>query len=151
MSRIRMVVDKGCLRPADDVAVQSLRARHFGRGEEVWVEVRKPRNPRYHRLAHALGTLAAENLDAFEGMDSHAVLKRLQLECGIGCDEVAYRLHGMTVVQRIPQSLSFESMDQSAFEAVYKGMCRHLGKAYFGGMNGDEVAAMVELMPSEVA
>ena len=77
--RIRMVVDKGCLRPADDVAVHALRARGFGRGEEVWIEVRKPRNPRYHRLAHALGTLVAENVEGFEGMDSHAVLKHASI------------------------------------------------------------------------
>lgn len=86
--RIEMVVDKGCLRPANDVALQALRGRHFGRGEIVWVEVRKPRHPGYHRRAHALGRMAAENTDAFDGMESHAVLKRLQLECGAGCEDL---------------------------------------------------------------
>ena len=64
---------------------------------------------------------------------------------------MAYLLHGMTVVQRIPKSQSFESLSQDDFEAVYKAMCRHVGKTYFAGLSPDEVMAMIELMPEEVA
>lgn len=149
--RIALRVAKGCLKPADGLAEARLRAKGFHVGDLVFAELKKPRNPGYHRLAHSLAALAADNLDPFEGMDPHAVLKRLQLESGIGCEEVAYLLHGMTVVQRIPLSLSFESMSQDEFEAVYRGMCRHLSKTYWKTVSADEIAAMAELMPTEAA
>ena len=148
--RIALVVGKGCLRPADDLAKAKLRAKGFEIGELIFAEIRKVRNPRFHRLTHALGKMVADNIDAFEGMDPHAVLKRLQLECGIGCEEVAYKLHGMTVVQRIPLSLSFESMEESEFRQAFSGMCHHLGKTYWHGLSEQQVADMVELMPKEV-
>lgn len=149
--RIALRVAKGCLRPADGLSEARLRAKGFHVGDLVFAEIKKPRNPGYHRLAHALGTLVADNIDEFEGMDPHAVLKRLQLESGVGCEEVAYKMHGMTVVQRIPLSLSFESMDEAEFEAVFLGMCRHLSKTYWQSVSPDEIAAMIELMPMEAA
>lgn len=149
MTTIAMTVDKGCLRPANATAQRQLRGRNYQLGDTVFAEIRQPRNPKYHRLAHALGQLASDNLGDFEGVPAHDVLKRLQLECGIECDEVGYRIGGEWVVQRIPRSLSFESMDQERFEALYRAMCRHLGMAYFGGLSPEQVAEMVELMPDD--
>lgn len=149
--RIALRVAKGCLRPADGLSEARLRAKGFHIGDLVFAELKKPRNPGYHRLAHQLGMLIADNLDEFDGMDPHAVLKRLQLESGIGCEEIAYKINGMTVVQRIPLSLSFESMDEAEFEGVFRGMCRHLSKLYWPSASPDEIAAMLDLMPAEVA
>lgn len=147
--RIALRVAKGCLRPADGLSEARLRAKGFKIGDLVFAEIKKPRNPGFHRLAHALGTLVADNLDPFEGMDPHAVLKRLQLECGIGCEEIAYKLHGMTVVQRIPLSLSYESMGEDEFQGVFRGMCGHLSRTYWPGATEDKIAAMIDLMPAE--
>ena len=147
--RIAMRVAKGCLRPADVTSEAMLRARGYRVGDLVFAELKKPRNPGFHRLAHQLGTLTVENLDEFTGMDPHAALKRLQMESGIGCEEIAYKVHGMTIVQRIPISLSFESMEQGEFEQVYRGMCRHLATTYWPSLSADEVAQMAELMPGD--
>ena len=134
---------------ADTFSAARFKAKGLNAGDLVFAEIRKPRNPGYHRLAHALGQIVADNLDEFEGMDSHATIKRLQLEAGIGCEAIAYKVNGMSIVQSIPLSLSFESMDQSEFESVFMGICRHLAKAYWPSATADEIAAMAEVMPAE--
>jgi hypothetical protein len=84
-------------------------------------------------------------------MDSHAALKRLQLEANVACEEIAYRVNGMSIVQRIPLSLSFESLDQSEFESVFMGVCRHLARVYWPSATADEIAAMADVMPGQVS
>ena len=107
-------------------------------------ELRCPRNPKFHRLAHAIGGLVADNLDEFDGMDGHAVLKRLQIESGIGCDEMAVMLGKRPTIYRIPRSLSFSSMGEDEFKDLMRGLCAHLCKAYWPGTDVDEVLAMAQ-------
>ena len=147
--RIALRVAKGCLAPADSLSEARLRAKGYSIGDIVFAEIRKPRNPAFHRLAHALGALVADNIDEFEGMSPHAVLKRLQLESGIGCESIAYKINGMSIVQRIPLSLSFESLDQTQFEAVYSAMCRHIAERYWPSLTPERVAEMAEMMGNE--
>jgi hypothetical protein len=140
-------VTKGALVPADITSQNMLRERGYRTGDVLAAELRKPRSPGYHRLAHAFGELCAENLDAFSGMNPHSVLKRLQIEAGIGCDEVALNFPGIgPCVYRVPQSLSFESMDQATFEGVFAGLCEHVARVYWPGLDADEVARMAEVM-----
>ena len=149
--KIALRVGKGRLEPADGLAAARLRAKGYHVGDIVFATLTKPRNPGYHRLAHALGQMVADNIDEFAGMDAHATLKRLQMECGIGCEEIAYKVHGMTVVQRVPLSLSFESMEEDEFRAVFSGICRHLAATYWPTLTADDIAGMIELMPTEAA
>ena len=83
--------------------------------------MKKPRNPGFHRLAHALGKLVAENIEDFDGMSAHSTIKRFQLESNVACEEIAYRINGMSVIQRIPRSLSFESLDDGEFHEFFSG------------------------------
>ena len=141
--RIRnMPTGQRCLVPAD---------RHTEAELKTWPtakvragELRCPRNPRFHRLAHAIGGLAADNLDEFEGMDGHAVLKRLQIESGIGCDEMAVMLGKRPTIYRIPKSLSFSSMGEDEFKDVMRGLCDWLCKHYWPDTDVDEVLAMAQ-------
>lgn len=149
--RIALRIEKGCLRPADGLSQERLRAKGYRVGDVVFAELKKPRNPGFHRLAHALGKLVADNIDDFAGMSAHATIKRLQLEAGVGCEEIAYRINGMAVVQRIPLSLSYESLDDAEFHEVYGAICRHIAANYWKDLSADEVQAMIELMPTEVA
>lgn len=55
-------------------------------GDLVFARMTKPRNPGFHRLAHAIGKLAVENIDEFTHLEAHAALKRLQVEAQVGCD-----------------------------------------------------------------
>ena len=145
--RIALRIDKGCLRPADGLSQERLRERGYRVGDVVFVEMKKPRNPGFHRLVHALGQMVADNIEDFQGMNSHAVIKRLQLETGTYCDEIAYRIHGMSVIQRVPRSLSFESLDDGEFHEVYAAICRHIGANYWKDLSADEVAKMAEMFP----
>ncbi len=150
--RILLRVEQGCLAPADGLAQARLRDRGFRVGDVVSAVLTKPRSPGYHRYAHKLGELIAQNIESFEGMDPHSVLKRLQWEAGIGCDEMAVTVPGFGLATvRWPRSLSFGSMDQSAFEQTVLGFCRHIASTYWPDLSPEEVAEMAEAMPQEVA
>lgn len=81
-------VIKGGYAPADAGTASRLRDRGHRVGDLVFAEFKKPRNPGFHRLAHVFGQIVADNIEDFAGMDSHAVLKRVQVESGVGCDEM---------------------------------------------------------------
>lgn len=135
-------VIRGGYAPADASTASVLRQGHRV-GDLVFAEFTKPRNPKFHRLAHQLGGMLAENLDAFEGMGWHKVLKRLQIEGGIGCDEMAVLFPGLgPVTYRIPRSLSYESMDEAEFKGVVTAMCRHVAKTYWPTCTPEQVEAM---------
>ncbi|WP_333679903.1 hypothetical protein [Dyella sp.] len=145
--RFAMRVHKGALMPADQVTVARLRNRGYHLGDLVFVEIKKPRNPRFHRLAHQLGALCVENLEAFAGMDAHAVLKRLQIEANVGCDEIALNFPGIGPCSyRVPHSLSFESMDQGEFHAVMAGLCRYISARYWPDLAPERIEAMADCM-----
>lgn len=124
--KVARLADTGCLVPADSATQSALRSSGYALGDTVYAQIKRPRNPAFHRLAHAIGRLAADNIDAFAGMDAHRVLKRLQLETGAECDEVAFRLAGHDVIQKIPRSLSFGSMDEQRFQALMQAICHRL-------------------------
>lgn len=150
--RIRMIVVKagdlaagtGVLMPADGLSQGRLRAKGYGFGEEVFVEMRRPRSPGYHRFAHALGQLIIENLDEFDGLDAHQVLKRLQIESGAGCDEMGIRVGGQMVIHRIPKSLSYESMDEGEFRELMHRLIGYLVRRYWPDCTADEIVQMAE-------
>lgn len=145
--KIPMRVQKGSLVPADRHAVEALRQRAFKTGDVVFAKLTKPRNPGYHRLAHEFGKMLAQNLDEFTGLGAHTVLKRIQLEANIACDEIALNFPGIGPCSyRVPQSLSFESMDQAKFESVYGQMCDHVSRKYWPELTPEQVAEMAELM-----
>lgn len=143
---ILLRVAKGALVPDDDLAVARLRARGFRAGDVVSAVLRKPREPSQHRKAHVLGRLLAENIEAFAGMDPHAVIKRLQLESGAGCDSVAIYVPGVGMCEhRQARSLSFENMDESEFQNVYTGLCNHIVKQYWSDLKPEDLEDMARL------
>ena len=143
--RFAMRVQKGALVPADSLTITKLRQRALRTGDLVFVEIKKPRNPGFHRLAHQLGVLCAENIEAFDGLDGHAVLKRLQIEGDVGCDEIALNFPGVGPCSyRVPRSLSYESMDDGEFHAVIAAMCKYVAKRYWPDLSADEIERMAE-------
>lgn len=143
--RLMFRVIKGGLVPADTYTTSRLRDRGYKVGDIVSAELRKPRNPGFHRLVHRIGMLVAANIDAFTGMEPHAVLKRLQWEGNIGCDEMGVQVPGVGMAMvRIPRSLSYESMDQSEFYRVARAFCDHIAQQYWPGMDPEEIEYMAE-------
>lgn len=136
-------VDKGCLLPFDSFTIAQLRAKGYGMGDVLQAELSKARNPGFHRLAHQLGSLLAENLDMFAGWDAHAVLKRLQIEGNIGCDEIAVIFPGVgPYAHRVPRSLSFASMDEGEFKQVVTAMCRYVSRTYWPSCTPEQIESM---------
>jgi hypothetical protein len=140
--RYALRVIKGGYAPADSSTAALLRGGHRV-GDLVFVEFTKPRNPKFHRLAHQLGGMLAENLEAFENTGWHQVLKRLQIEGDIGCDHIALNFPGIGPVEyRQARSLSYESMDEGEFKAVIAAMCQYVAKAYWPSCTPEQVEAM---------
>jgi len=86
---IYLRVIRGGLEPADGFARDQLRSKGYRVGDVLRADLAKLRNPGFNRLVHRIGQLCVANVEAFHGMDAHACIKRLQLEGGIACDEIA--------------------------------------------------------------
>lgn len=141
-------VEKGKLVPDDGYTAKRLREKNYNFGDVLRATLTKPRNVGFHRLVHAFGALVADNIEDFQGMGAHTVLKRIQLEAGIGCDEMLLRTpSGMQFIHLIPHSLSFADMDDGEFKEVYRQMCEFVSNKYWPDLDADQIAAMVELMP----
>lgn len=143
-----LAVEKGRLVPADPFTAERLRAKGYHVGDVLKATLAKPRNPKFNRLAHAFGKLCADNIERFDGMNAHAVLKAVQYEGDIACERMMVNLKGFGMVEvRMPQSLSFESMDEGAFRETYAAMCGHVSKTYWPDLSPEQIAEMAETMP----
>jgi hypothetical protein len=132
---------------ADGFTASRLKARGFRPGDEALAELTKARSPGFFRLVHQFGKLLADNLDAFADLDAHQVLKRLQIEANVGCDEIALNFPGVgPCTYRVPRSLSFESMDEGEFRLVFRDFSRHVVKTYWPTMTPEQVEQMAGLV-----
>lgn len=148
--KLMLRVVRGGFEPADEFVRSELRRRGYRVGQIVAGVITKTRSPGFHRLAHRLGTLCAQNIEDFAGMDAHAVLKRLQWEANIGCSTMGAKVPGVGFVEvRIPESLSFDNMDQTAFKDVVRGFCRHIAERYWPDMEPEEIEKMASCMVDE--
>lgn len=148
--KIMLRVQKGALVPADDLALARLRQRGYAVGDLITAELRKPRNPKFWRMAHALGIALIQNTDDFAHYtDAHSVIKRIQLEANIACDATLIKAPGLGMLEhRVPRSLSFESMDEGQFQTVYAAICDHVVRTYWPDLDMrqiEEIAGLVGL------
>ncbi|SFK63952.1 hypothetical protein SAMN05216302_101140 [Nitrosomonas aestuarii] len=162
--------------PADATAARQLSEKKFKIGQIVGVIVRKLRNPKFNRLVHKIGQLCVKNIDDFRHMDAHSVLKRIQLEGNIHCDEVAVKPAGVRVlipksvleslrpvlalfglgltdtgllIVRIPRSLSYESMDEAEYQDAAKRICRYISEVYWPSLEPWQIEEMASVMVDE--
>jgi hypothetical protein len=150
--RIYLRVSKGALIPADPYAESKLRARGYRMGDLLAAELTKPRNPKFNRLVHQLGQLVIANLDAFSGLDAHKAIKRLQIEGKVACDEIGIHVQGYgTVIQLIPRSLSYESMDEGEYQEAARGISRTIAERYWPDTTPEAIERMAECMIQEAA
>ena len=143
-------VIKGGFAPADRFQESVLRQRGYRIGDLLKADLIKPRNPKFNNLVHRIGQLVVANIEAFDGLEPHAAIKRLQIEGRIACDEIGVFVprYGM-VIQSVPRSLSFESMDEAEYQAAAKGICRTIAERYWHGLSEEQIAEMAESMVQE--
>ena len=88
---IAKINDLGVLVP-DPQAQAFLREKGYKIGEKVSCAPERARSPEYHRFAHQFGKLVVENIEGFEALNAHTAIKRLQIESGVGCDEIKVKV-----------------------------------------------------------
>lgn len=140
----------GCLIPADSYTQRRLRELGYKRGDLVFSEFFKPRNPLFHRLAHRIGTLCVRSIEAFAGMDAHDALKKLQLDAAVECEEsraIVPDVGVMTVLT--PISLAFESMEEGRFQAFVRRVYDHIAHRYWPDMSAEDISTMVDTYSPE--
>lgn len=148
--RIFLKVSKGSLVPADAFAEGQLRAKGYKIGDVISADLRKLRNPKFNRLVHRIGTLVVANIEAFANLDAHTAVKRLQIEGRIACDEIGIMVQGFgMVIQFIPRSLSFESMDEAEFHTAARGICRTIAERYWQTLTPEQIESMAESFVGE--
>ena len=143
--KVFLRIIKGGLVPADSYASGQLRAKGYQIGDIVAAELKKLNNPAFHRLMHRIGQLCVANIEDFQGMDAHQVLKRIQWEGNIGCEEMGVMVPGVGMaMMRFPLSLSFESMDDGERHEVARAMCRHISAKYWPTLDPEQIEEMAE-------
>lgn len=149
--RLLMRFEKGALVPADGYTAKRIVERGFRVGDQVLTTFKKPVNPGFFRKAHVLGQVIADNIDEFSGMDAHTVLKRIQVEANVECDEIPVVLEilgqRIKVMHRTPRSLGWESMDGAEFMATIRRISNYVAETYWPDLDGAAIERMAELMP----
>jgi hypothetical protein len=151
---VRLVVTPdGRFAPADMPSRRLCKDRGMKVGHEFVAYLYAPRDPEQWAKAHQLATYLLENLEEFHGLDSHAVLKKLQLDSGHGCElqEIDLGALGKHCI-KVPKTLAFGWMDDTEWTAIYRGMCNYIvTRGWLGEIDADAVVAMQKLMLLERA
>lgn len=150
--RIYFRVAKGALVPADNYQSTKLRERGYHLNDLLAADLTKPRNPKFNRLVHRLGQLVVANVEAFAGIDAHKAIKRLQIEGKVACDEIGIFAPGYgMLIQFVPRSLSFESMDEGEYQQAARGISRTIAERYWPDMTPEAIEQMADCMVEEAA
>ncbi|WP_110647587.1 hypothetical protein [Salinicola peritrichatus] len=138
--------------PASATDQNQIRERGITLGKVLRADLTEPRNPQFHRLAHAIGGLCIEHIEAFEGLGQHEALKKLQRESGVECDISYIEIPGGGALEhRQPRSMAFDSMDQTRFYQFVSALCGYIARTYWPTCTAEEVEAMADAMVREAA
>ncbi len=155
----------GAFVPLHEIDRRLAKDRGYRAGREYRLEIKESRNAAFHRLAHVIGHLLVDNVEAFRDLDAHAALKQLQLESGICCETVemdaspvvkalldaaevvlgagarrvlAAVLPDIRVIPvKVAQSLAFDSMEEGDFSLFFTGITAWIGENYAHVMLND--------------
>ena len=135
MTRFLVVKNLGVLRPVDEAGEEIL--RHVGQGEIVAVEMKRPRNVAHHRKFFAMLSIVLENQSYYKSVED--ILDVCKIRIG----------HVRTVQTKdgevkIPESISFASMDQDAFNGFYNRACGWVVTEVIPGLQRKHLDAEVE-------
>lgn len=138
----------GALVPRGGIDRRIMREREYKTGDFLRADLKKPRNYKFHKLVHALGNLVATHIDDFSDMDAHAVIKRLQTESGICCEDQLVNIPGIgRLLIKVASSIAFDEMEEGDFTQLWKGICNHIIREYWPEMTEDGIDSMLDLMP----
>lgn len=124
------------LKPADEVSAELINKLKVG--DVVEIEIRRPRNLKFHRKAFALMQLAYENQEQYTDFDQFR--RALTIEAGYFDD--LRLLDGTTI--REAKSLSFAKMDEDEFGKLYNSLINTILRVVLPGTDRPELEAQVE-------
>lgn len=147
--RVRELVDPvtgetvGALVPSTASDKAEMRARKFHVGDILRMELRKPRNPKFHRLVMKMCSLIVANSDV---PHHNAALKILKLKTGL-TEEL---IDGSTgKVFYLLGSIAFDNCEEGEFQKWSKEAARVMARDYFPTWTPAQVLEAAELMPDE--
>jgi hypothetical protein len=147
--RVRTLVDPetgeevGALVPSTSSDKQAMRSRRYKTGDVLRMELKKPRTPKFHRLAMALLQLVVENSDMLSVDQALTVLK-VKMGCAQPIIDAA---SGKTFW--ILESIAFDALGEDAFREWARNACRVVARDYFPGWTPEQVERAAELMVQE--
>lgn len=139
-------------RALDRAEGEKLRDAGFAPGAEVTAQFDTGRNLLNFRQAHALAKFVSGNTEVFpDDLDSHQVLKRIQVDADIECDlvdEEAYieGLGWIKIKRKVPRSLAFDRMTNTVWREVFQRFKDYCITAYFPSWGRDEIAQFEDIL-----
>lgn len=136
----------------DQKEATKLREAGYAPGQEVQAIFDTQRNLLNFRQAHALAEFVRDNTEEFpDGLDSHQVLKRIQVMADIECDlldEEAYieGLGWIPLKRKVPRTLAFDRMGQDVWRMLFKRFKDYCITTYFPGWGADEIAQFEDIL-----
>lgn len=133
---VKFLVSKrlGSLHPVDDQGEQAMRT--LGINEVFSVEIKRPRNVQFHRKFFALLQIILENQDYYKSVDDLLDVVKLR----IGHCRTIQTQDGEV---RIPNSISFASMDATAFDDFYNRACAWVCQEVIPGLDRQDLDSEV--------
>lgn len=130
--------DLGHLTPVDQAGEDYLRKLKFG--DVVAVEVKKPRNVKFHRLYWQLVSTVFENQERYETPEQlHSALK-----IAAGIYDPLPMPNG--VIHKIPGSIAFDKMDDTEFSAFFDRVCDLIAQHFLPGITVAALKHEIEVM-----
>lgn len=124
--------------------------RKYRPGDEVRMDLKKPRNVKFHRLMHAIGGMLVEHVAGFELLDAHGAIKRVQREAGVCCEEMEIDLGQLGKVPvKVPETIAFDDMSEERFRELYDGVTTYIVENYWPGMPRDAIEEMALMMQGD--
>lgn len=132
----------GRLEPIDDMGREAL--SKIGKGEILRAEIKRPRNVDHHRKFFAMLQIVYQNQEHYQSTDD--LLDVLKLRVG-HCRTIQTK-HGEV---KIPESISFAAMDQTAFNEFYDKAVDWVCKEVIPGLKASALNSEVEAELREFA
>ena len=143
-------VEKGALVPASRWCADKMSERGYRIGDLIFAGITKPRNPEFNAFIHAgFARVIQQNIHDFRRLSAHNVLKKIQLEADIECDRMVLNLSDGPIVYRTAKSLSFESMGEERFWALFKNMSLYIIEKYWQSATVEQIERLSDVMSNE--
>jgi hypothetical protein len=131
------------LKKVNNVLIPSLpedeeKLARWRNGEILEIEIRKPRNLKFHRKFFALLNIAFDNQDRYDNFEA------FRAEVIMRCGYFNTHIHLSGKQSFSPKSISFGAMDQMEFEKLYSEAINVIIKYFMPKANEETVNKMVE-------